>query len=138
MIGAQRLNKGGIQLVAVLGTFCPGTKELLDEGRLLLLQLGDPVAFVRHLLGAKAALAKGPVGASPRPPRKRWVQGGVCSPLTLVRSLFCSFNMLMVCCGPANGEGPSRVAGGLCEAVGGPEFPGCRERGLSEKHITGF
>lgn len=70
-IGVQRLNEGGIQLVAVLGTFCPGSKELLDEGRLFLLQLGDPVAFVHHLLGAKAALAKWAVGASPCPPPER-------------------------------------------------------------------
>lgn len=46
-------DKGGIQGACVLCTAGSGLKKLLYQSRLLLLQLGDPLAFLRHLLKEK-------------------------------------------------------------------------------------
>lgn len=48
-----RLDEGGIQLVGFMVILGPSFKQLLDEGGLLLLQLGDPLALIGHLLQSK-------------------------------------------------------------------------------------
>lgn len=45
-------DEGGIQHAGVLRAAGSGLKQLLDQGRLLLLQLGDALALLRHLLRA--------------------------------------------------------------------------------------
>lgn len=44
-------DEGGVQGAAVMGASGTGLKELLDEGRLLLLQLGDALTLLSYLLG---------------------------------------------------------------------------------------
>lgn len=44
-------DEGGVQGAAVVGASGTGLKELLDEGRLLLLQLGDAFTLLSYLLG---------------------------------------------------------------------------------------
>lgn len=49
-------DEGGVQGAAVVGASGTGLKELLDEGRLLLLQLGDAFTLLSYLLCKKPVL----------------------------------------------------------------------------------
>lgn len=44
------LDEGGVQLAHLMVVVGTSLKELLDQGRFLLLQLGDALALVGHLL----------------------------------------------------------------------------------------
>lgn len=46
-------DEGGIQRAGVLRAARPSLKQLLDQGGFLLLQLGDALALLRHLLREK-------------------------------------------------------------------------------------
>lgn len=55
------LDEGGVQLAHLMVVVGTGLKELLDQGRFLLLQLGDALTLVSHLLhktGGKCWLEK--------------------------------------------------------------------------------
>lgn len=52
-LDACQLDEGGVQGPSVLLAESSGLKQLLDEGGLLLLQLGDALTLVRHLLESK-------------------------------------------------------------------------------------
>lgn len=60
-----QLDEGGVQRPGVLLAEGAGLEQLLDEGTLLLLQLRDPLALVRHLLADGGR--SGPAGP-PTPP----------------------------------------------------------------------
>ena len=116
------LHEGGVQGPGVLLAEGSGLKQLLDEGRLLLLQLCDPLTLVGHLLGrweGGQGLARAP---SPHPhpqPLPTWV-----------RSRFCSFSMRMVCCcqlGAESGTGP-----GGPEEDEGRAYGGHSQAGLAQ------
>jgi len=57
--GRRALDEGGVQLARLLVTAGTSLKELLDEGRFLLLQLGDALALVGHLLRGRKTLLRG-------------------------------------------------------------------------------
>ena len=67
------LDEGGVQRPRVLLAEGSGLKQLLDEGRLLLLQLCDPFALVGHLLawGGQSRHARPPATPSPPAPHLR-------------------------------------------------------------------
>lgn len=44
------LDEGGVQLAHLMVVVGTSLKELLDQGRFLLLQLGDALALISHLL----------------------------------------------------------------------------------------
>lgn len=50
----NQLDERGVQRPSILLAESPGLKQLLDERRLLLLQLSDALALIAHLLGGSA------------------------------------------------------------------------------------
>lgn len=84
--GRHVLDEGGVQLAHLMVVVGTSLKELLDQGRFLLLQLGDALTFVSHLLGEKPILllqhVDGLLGACRgwgcHRDQPAWGRGGVC------------------------------------------------------------
>lgn len=54
LVRYNQLDESGVQRPSILLAESPGFKQLLDERRLLLLQLSDALTLISYLLGGQA------------------------------------------------------------------------------------